>query len=183
MSPAPSSLVNNEEQQLILTGLARDTTYVLVIQAYNSAGNGPLSQQLIVGTSRNGKDFSLAFFLFFCRFFLLYSFLSPSLSSHNFLVFGGRDNENLGRSLTLSKKLITLITLLSPIFTLSLSLSLCFQSITYQREMKVSLIFFPPEFSLPGNEAAKERESERVSERERKREKVKSLGITCWSPK
>lgn len=53
--PASSSLVNSEEQQLILTGLSRDTAYVLVIQAYNSAGRGPFSQQVIVETSSNGK--------------------------------------------------------------------------------------------------------------------------------
>ena len=56
---ASSSLINSEEQQLILTGLSKDTTYVIIIQAFNSAGRGPFSQQVIVETSSNGNYYTL----------------------------------------------------------------------------------------------------------------------------
>lgn len=42
------------QQEYILTGLAKASTYSIIIQAYNSAGNGPFSQQLIASTSTNG---------------------------------------------------------------------------------------------------------------------------------
>jgi hypothetical protein len=51
-----SAVISSEEQQLILTGLSKATTYSIIVQAFNEAGMGPFSQQVIVSTSFNGKS-------------------------------------------------------------------------------------------------------------------------------
>lgn len=48
------SAIPSEEQQLILTGLSKATTYGLIVCAFNDAGPGPFSHQVIVATSSNG---------------------------------------------------------------------------------------------------------------------------------
>ncbi|KAI1289806.1 Down syndrome cell adhesion molecule -like protein [Halotydeus destructor] len=41
------------QSEFILTGLSKSATYSIIIQAYNSAGSGPFSQQIIASTSTN----------------------------------------------------------------------------------------------------------------------------------
>lgn len=55
LKPVPFSAIQSEEQQLILTGLSKATTYQLIVQAVNDAGPGPFSQPIHVSTSSNGK--------------------------------------------------------------------------------------------------------------------------------
>ena len=45
----------DDQQEFILTGLGKSSTYSIIIQAYNTAGNGPFSQQIIASTTSNGK--------------------------------------------------------------------------------------------------------------------------------
>lgn len=56
MKEVPSALISSEEQQLILTGLSKATTYSVIVQAFNEAGMGPFSQQVILSTSFNGES-------------------------------------------------------------------------------------------------------------------------------
>lgn len=46
--------IDNFQQEYILTGLTRAATYSIILKAYNGAGSGPLSQQILVTTSNNG---------------------------------------------------------------------------------------------------------------------------------
>ena len=51
----PASMISTEEYQLILTGLSKATTYSVIVQAFNDAGEGPFSHPVILTTSFNGK--------------------------------------------------------------------------------------------------------------------------------
>lgn len=55
MKEVAFSAIPSEEQQLILTGLDKATTYGLIVCAFNDAGSGPFSHQVIVSTSPNGQ--------------------------------------------------------------------------------------------------------------------------------
>lgn len=63
---------DNYQEEFELSGLARETTYGVIVKAFNNAGEGPSSQEIVVSTSNNGNNTLLS-----QSFLLTANFLLP----------------------------------------------------------------------------------------------------------